>query len=141
MTSSATRRAGAEIVGTYALVTAGCGAIVVNSSTGALTPVGVALTFGLVIAVMVAATGHISGAHFNPAVTFAFALARHFAWRDVPLYVGAQILGATGGALTLRVLFGSVAHLGATLPTGSAFQSFGLEIILTAILMFVIIAS
>src|SRR6266566_614654 len=79
------RKAGAELVGTYALVAAGCGAIMVDSLTGALTHVGVALTFGLIITVMIAATGHLSGAHFNPAVTLAFALTRHFAWREVPL--------------------------------------------------------
>lgn len=134
------RRAGAELIGTYALVTAGCGAIVVNSLTGALTHVGVALTFGLIIAVMIAATGHLSGAHFNPAVTLAFAVTRHFPWREVPLYVGGQIMGAVAGALTLQLLFGPVANLGATLPSGSAMQSFGLEILLTAVLMFVIIA-
>src|SRR5689334_18519583 len=139
-TTSPWRRAGAELVGTYALVTAGCGAIVVNSSTGALTHLGIALTFGLFIMVMIAATGHLSGAHFNPAVTTAFALSRHFPWRDVPLYISAQLLGAVGGALTLRALFGSVANLGATLPAGTAFQSFGLEILLTAVLMFVIIS-
>ncbi len=82
----------------YALVTAGCGAIVVNSDTGALGHVGVALTFGLGIMVMIASVGHISGAHFNPAVTVAFALARHLPWRDVPAYVLAQIAGAVSGA-------------------------------------------
>jgi MIP family channel proteins len=127
-------------VGTYALVTAGCGAIVIDAGTGALTHLGIALTFGLIITVMIAATGHLSGAHFNPAVTLAFALTKHFPWQDVPFYLGSQLLGAIGGALTLRGLFGPVAHLGATLPAGSTLQSFGLEIILTAILMFVITA-
>jgi aquaporin NIP len=139
-TASPWRRAGAELVGTYGLVTAGCGAIVVNTSTGALTHLGVAFTFGLIIMVMIAATGHLSGAHFNPAVSVAFAITRHFLWRDVPLYIGAQLLGAAGGAVSLRALFGPVANLGATLPTGSAFQSFGLEVLLTAVLMFVIIS-
>jgi aquaporin NIP len=140
LTTASLRRAGAECVGTYALVTAGCGAIVVNATTGALTHIGVALTFGLIITVMIAAIGHLSGAHFNPAVTLAFALTRHFAWRDVPLYIGAQLLGAIGGALTLQALFGSIANLGATLPAGSAAQSLGLEVLLTAVLMFVIIS-
>lgn len=140
MTVSLLKRAGAELVGTYALVTAGCGAIMVNSSTGSLTHVGVALTFGLIITVMVAALGHLSGAHFNPSVTIAFAVTRHFSWRDVLAYVGGQLIGAIAGALTLRALFGSVANLGATLPVGSAWQSLGLEILLTAVLMFVIIA-
>jgi aquaporin NIP len=140
MTTSLLRRAGAEFIGTYALVTAGCGAIIVNTLTNSLTHVGVALTFGLIIMVMIAATGHLSGAHFNPAVTCAFALARHFSWRDVLPYIGSQLLGATCGALTLRALFGPVANLGATIPQGSAWQSLGLEILLTGVLMFVIIA-
>lgn len=134
------QRAGAELVGTYALVLTGCGAIMVNAMTEALTHIGVAFTFGLVIMVMIAATGHLSGAHFNPAVTVAFALTRHFAWQEVPWYIAGQLLGATGGALTLRMLFEPVADLGATLPAGSQLQSFGLEIVLTAILMFVIIS-
>ncbi|MEP6776360.1 MAG: aquaporin [Chloroflexota bacterium] len=121
------RRCGAEFVGTFALVTAGCGAIITDKLTGALTHVAVAIVFGLVIMVMIAATGHLSGAHFNPAVTLAFALARHFAWRDVPAYIAGQLLGATTGALTLLALFGPVANLGATVPGGSAWQSFGLE--------------
>jgi aquaporin NIP len=134
------RRAGAEMVGTYALVTAGCGAIMVNAQTGALTHVGIALTFGLIITVMIAATGHISGAHFNPAVTIAFALTRHFSWRDVPFYVAGQILGAVLGAATLRLLLGDIAQLGITLPSGSSVQTFGIEVLLTAVLMFVIIS-
>jgi aquaporin NIP len=133
-------RACAESAGVYALVTAGCGAIVVEAQTGALTHVGVALTFGLVITVMIAATGHLSGAHFNPAVTVAFALTRHFPWREVPAYVLGQLVGAVAGALTLRLLFGTVAELGATVPHGSAAQSLLLEILLTAVLMFVIVA-
>lgn len=134
------RRAGAELIGTYALVTAGCGAIMVNTFTGALTHVGVALTFGLIIMVMIAAAGHLSGAHFNPAVTLAFATTRHFPWREVPAYLTGQLVGAIAGALTLLVLFGPVANLGVTLPAGGVWQSFGLEILLTAVLMFVIIS-
>ncbi len=134
------RRAGAEMIGTYGLVTAGCGAIMVNEQTGALGHLGIALTFGLIILAMIAATGHISGAHFNPAVTVAFALTRHFSWRDVPFYVGGQITGAVLGTITLRLLLGDMANLGATLPAGSASQSFGMEILLSALLMFVIIS-
>lgn len=134
------RRAGAELFGAYALVAAGCGAIVVNDLTGALGHVGVALTFGLVVAVMVAGTGHLSGAHLNPAVTVAFALTRHFPWREVPTYIGAQLAGATAGALTLLFLFGNTANLGATVPAGTAWQSLLLEVLLTASLMFVITA-
>jgi aquaporin NIP len=140
MESTLLRRSGAELVGTYALVTAGCGAIMVNAETGALGHGGVALAFGLVIMVMIAATGHLSGAHFNPAVTVAFALTRHFPWREVPFYVGGQALGAIAGALTLRALIGDVASLGVTLPAGTVWQSFALEVLLTASLMFVIIS-
>jgi aquaporin NIP len=140
MTENLWRKVNAELIGTYALVTAGCGAIMVNSQTGALKHVGVAATFGLIITVMIAATGHISGAHFNPAVTVAFALNRHFKWRDVPFYIGGQLLGAVLATLTVRLLIGDVASLGATLPSGSVGQSFGIEILLSAVLMFVIIA-
>ncbi len=134
------RRSAAELVGTYALVTAGCGAIMVDHQTGTLGHLGVALVFGLIILVMIAAVGHISGAHFNPAVTVAFALTRHFPWRDVLFYVVGQLIGAALAALTLRGLIGSDALLGATRPAGSTMQSFGLEILLTAVLMFVIIS-
>jgi len=134
------RRAGAELLGTYALITAGCGAIMVDAQTGTLGHIGVAITFGIVIMVMIAATGHISGAHFNPSVTVAFALTRHFPWRDVPYYIIAQTLGAILGALTLKLVIGDVANLGATLPSGSIAQSFGVEVLLSAVLMFVIIA-
>jgi len=134
------RRSVAELVGTFALVTAGCGAIIVNAQTGALTHIGIALTFGFIITVMIAATGHISGAHFNPAVTIAFAVTRHFPWREVMHYVVAQVLGALLGAITLRFLFGDIALIGATIPAGSALQSFALEVLLTAVLMFVIIS-
>lgn len=130
----------AEFLGVFALVCVGCGAIVVEAQTGRLGHVGVALSFGLVILVMVAATGHISGAHLNPAVTLAFALIRHFPWREVPAYAAAQIAGAVAGSLTLLGLFGPDHGLGATVPAGSAMQSLGLEILLTAILMFVITA-
>ncbi|MEO8611035.1 MAG: MIP family channel protein [Chloroflexota bacterium] len=134
------RRSAAELVGTFGLVTAGCGAIMVNTQTGQLTHVGIALTFGLIITVMIAATGHISGAHFNPAVTIAFAVTRHFPWREVVYYLVAQIMGAVLGALTLHFLLGDIALMGATVPSGSALQSFGLEVLLTAVLMFVIIS-
>lgn len=140
MKSSLLRQAGAELVGTYALVTAGCGAIMVDAQTNSIGHVGVSLTFGLIILVMIAATGHISGAHFNPAVTIAFAVTRHFPWSKVVIYIAAQVVGAILGAITLRLLIGDIASLGATLPSGSAWQSFGLEVLLTAVLMFVIIS-
>ncbi len=134
------KRMGVEFVGTYALVTTGCGAIVVNTLTGTVSHVGVALTFGLIITVMIAATGHISGAHFNPAVTLAFAFIRRFPWFEVPLYISSQLVGAILGGLTLRMLFGATASLGATLPHVDPIQSLVLEFLLTAGLMFVITA-
>lgn len=140
MRPSLPRRAAAELLGTYVLVTAGCGAIVVDGTTGALTHLGVAASFGLAVLVAVAATGHLSGAHLNPAVTVAFAACRHFPWSEVPVYVAAQLLGAVAAAGTLRGLFGLRAALGATLPAGSTLQSLGAEMLLTAVLMFVITA-
>ena len=130
----------AEGVGTFALVFAGAGAIVVDARTHALGHVGVAITFGLVIMVMIYAVGHVSGAHFNPAVTFEFALTRHFPWRSAVLYWCAQVAGALLAAALIRASLGSDAHLGATLPSGSQAQSFVWELVLTFFLMFVIIA-
>ena len=134
------RRLAAEIVGTFALVFAGCGAVMVDAKTGALGHVGVAITFGLVIMAMIYAVGHISGAHFNPAVTFAFALSRHFPWPRAFGYWGAQLVGALVAAAILRGSLGSIAHVGATLPSGSQGQSFLWEFVLTFFLMFVIMA-
>lgn len=135
------RRASAEFIGTFALVFAGAGAVVIDEKQGGVIGhVGVAATFGLVIMVMIYAVGHVSGAHFNPAVTLAFALARHFPARDLPPYWLAQFSAALAAAAALRVMFGDVAHVGATLPAGSQAQSFTLELMLTFLLMFVITA-
>lgn len=137
----ALRRATAEFIGTFGLVFAGCGAIVIDSvSGGAITHVGVALTFGLIVGTMIYATGHISGAHFNPAVTLAFAATRHFPLALVPAYLAAQCGGAIAASVALRLLFGEVARLGATVPAGGAGQALALEVVLTFFLMFVIIS-
>jgi aquaporin NIP len=130
----------AEFVGTFALVFAGCGAIMVDAETGALGHVGVAITFGLVIMVMIYAVGHVSGAHFNPAVTFAFALTRHFPRDRALAYWGAQVAGALAAAALLRLSLGDIADVGATQPSGSDAQSFSWELVLTFFLMFVIMA-
>ncbi len=135
-----TRKLVAEALGTFALVFAGAGAIMVDAKTHALGHVGVAITFGLVIMAMIYAVGHVSGAHFNPAVTFAFALTRHFPWHRAAGYWLAQFAGATAAAAVLRGSLGTIAHVGATLPSGSQRQSFLWELILSAILMFVILA-
>jgi aquaporin NIP len=130
----------AEAVGTFALVFAGAGAVMVDAKTHALGHVGVALTFGLVIMAMIYAVGHISGAHFNAAVTFAFALSRHFPWTRALGYWLAQFVGALAAAAILRGSLGDIAHVGATLPSGSQGQSFLWELVLSFFLMFVIMA-
>ncbi len=141
MSSTTLQRAAAEAVGTFGLVFAGCGAIIINAvSGGTVGHLGIGLTFGLIVMTMIYATGHISGAHFNPAVTLAFAATRHFPLALVPIYLGAQFGGAVAASVALRLLFGDVAHLGTTLPSGSVGQSFGLEAVLTFFLMFVIIS-
>lgn len=135
------QRALAEAIGTFGLVFAGTGAVVINSETGGTVGhVGIGLTFGLIVMTMIYATGHISGAHLNPAVTIAFWAARHFPTRLVPLYLVAQLLGAIAASLALRGMFGNIAALGATLPREGDGQSFVLEMILTFFLMFVIVA-
>lgn len=129
-----------EVLGTFILVVIGCGAVVVNDlHEGAVTHVGISLVFGLVVMAIVYALGDISGAHINPAVTVGFWAARRFAGRDVAPYIVAQLIGATLAAVCLRGMFGVHETLGSTLPAGSPGQSFALEVLLTAILMFVIL--
>src|SRR5437763_1739622 len=130
----------AEFIGTFVLVFAGTGAIVINQTTrGSITHVGVASTFGLVVLAMIYAVGDVSGAHLNPAVSFGFFVARRFPLRGLAPYVGRQCAGALAASTILRILFPENARLGATLPAGSEMQSFVLELILTAVLMFVIL--
>jgi aquaporin NIP len=136
------RRALAEGLAAFALVFAGCGAIIANTvHAGALGGIGVSATFGLIIMAMIYATGHLSGAHINPAVTIAFTLTRHFSPRDALAYVAAQLAGATVGAFALLAAWSDKpAHLGSTLPTVSTGTALLYEILLTAFLMFVIVA-
>lgn len=130
----------AEFLGTFALVFAGTGAIVVNAdSGGAIGHAGIALTFGLVVLAMIYTFGDVSGAHFNPAVTIAFAAAGRFSWREVPFYLFAQIAGAVAASGLLRSLFPGDSTLGATLPAGPVAQSFVFELVLTFLLMLVIL--
>jgi aquaporin Z len=131
----------AEFIGTFALVFAGTGAIIIDHvSSGGVTPVGIALTFGLVVLAMIYAVGEVSGAHFNPAVTLGFVVARRMESKFVLPYVVSQCAGALLASVSLRAMFPHDPLLGATLPAGSAMQSFVLEIILTFILMFVILS-
>src|SRR4051812_18823590 len=136
------RRSAAEGFAAFALVFAGCGAIVTNATRqNTLGSVGVSLVFGLVIMVMIYATGHLSGAHINPAVTIAFTLTRHFPGRDAVAYIAAQLLGAVAGAYLLLSAWSSKpAALGATVPSVGTPTALLYEIVLTAFLMFVIIA-
>ena len=135
------RRPLAEFLGTFILVFAGTGAIVIDqASNGAIGHAGIALTFGLVVLAMIYTFGDISGAHLTPAVSIAFAAAGRFPWKEVPLYLGAQLAGAFAASGLLKFLFPGPGTLGATLPAGSASQSFVLEVVLTAILMLVILS-
>jgi aquaporin NIP len=130
----------AEMIGTFALVFAGTGAIVINDvSNGGVTHVGIALTFGLVVLAMIYAVGDISGAHLNPAVSTGFWLAGRFPGRQLVPYIFAQLIGAFAASAVLRALFPTHPTLGATFPAGSDLQSFILEVVLTFLLMFVIL--
>lgn len=130
----------AEMLGTYFLIFAGCGAVAVNGDKEkVVTLPGIAIVWGLVVMVMVYSVGHISGAHFNPAVTLAFASCKRFPWKQVPAYIAAQMVGSTLAAGTLRLLFsGPHDQFTGTVPHGSDMQSLVVEFIITFYLMFVI---
>jgi aquaporin NIP len=134
------KKLGAEFIGTFALVFAGTGAIVIDETTGgAVTHVGVALTFGLIVLAMIYTIGDISGAHLNPAVSLGFLAARRFPLRQAVPYIASQCGGALAASGVLHLLFPQNEKLGTTVPTGSVTQSFVLELILTTMLMFVIL--
>lgn len=130
----------AEFLGTYALVFAGTGAIIIDQQThGSISHVGVAITFGLIVMSMIYTLGDISGAHLNPAVSIAFTAAKKFPVKELTPYIISQLSGAVSASFTLRYLFPDNQFLGATIPAGSDSQSFILEFILTFFLMLVII--
>ena len=136
---SLARRCFAECLGTFILVFAGCGAMVVQSATGSLTHLGVALTWGLVVLALVYTLGDKSGANLNPAVTLGLAFARRFPRHEVLPYIGSQVLGAFAASSLLYLLFPDDLTLGATLPNGAAWRSFVLEIGLTWFLMLAVL--
>jgi aquaporin NIP len=130
----------AEAVGTFALVFCGTGAIIINEETkGAVSHVGIALTFGLIVMAMIYALGHISGAHLNPAVSIAFAISARFPLKQLVPYILSQLTGAFVACLILRTMFPDNNLLGVTIPFGSDWQSFILEMLLSFFLMLVII--
>tara|TARA_R110002051_G_scaffold3333_1_gene18034 strand:- start:36485 stop:37147 length:663 start_codon:yes stop_codon:yes gene_type:complete len=130
----------AEVIGTFSMVFCGTGAMTINEITdGAVTHPGIAMTWGLIVMAMIYAFGDISGAHFNPAVTVAFAYAKKFSWREVPKYILAQCIGAIAASSMLLFLFPESEFLGATLPSFEAYKAFVLEILLAFFLMLVII--
>lgn len=130
----------AEIIGTFALVFCGTGAIIINQETnGAVTHVGIAITFGFIVMSMIYALGSISGAHINPAVSIAFTIARRFPLKELLPYITSQLAGALLASIVLKLLFPDNEKLGTTIPAGSAMQSFVLELLLTFFLMLVII--
>jgi aquaporin Z len=130
----------AEAIGTFALVFCGTGAIIINQETnGTVSHAGIAITFGLIVMAMIYALGNVSGAHLNPAVSIAFTLAGRFSLTELFPYIFSQITGALLASLVLHFLFPGNEFLGATLPAGSASQSFILEFILTFFLMLVIV--
>lgn len=130
----------AEVIGTFALVFCGTGAVIINEETnGSVTHVGIAITFGLIVMAMIYALGNISGAHLNPAVSIAFTVAGRFPLKELLPYIVSQIVGALFATLILKFLFPHNEFLGITVPAGSLAQTFVLELILTFFLMFVII--
>ena len=131
-----------EIIGTFAMVFCGCGAMTINEITGgSVTHVGIAITWGLIVMAMIYAFGETSGAHFNPAVTVAFAFAKKFSWKDVPKYLFAQTIGAFLAIFILWFLFPESESFGHTYPADGfePYKAFVLELILTFFLMVVII--
>ncbi|KAJ7962770.1 aquaporin NIP6-1 [Quillaja saponaria] len=135
------RKVGAEFIGTFILIFAGTATAIVNQKTqGSETLVGLAGSTGLAVMIVILSTGHISGAHLNPAVTIAFAALKHFPWKNVPMYIGAQVLASLCAAFALKVVFHPIMGGGVTVPSGGYGQAFALEFIISFNLMFVVTA-
>nr|GMD56956.1 aquaporin NIP2-1-like [Ipomoea batatas] len=129
----------AEVIATYLLVFVTAGSAAISASDAhRVSQLGASVAGGLIVTVMIYAVGHISGAHMNPAVTFAFAAFRHFPWRQVPFYAAAQLTGATSAAFTLRVILNPITRIGTTTPSGDNYvQALITEIVVTFSMMFV----
>lgn len=134
------RRNIAELLGTFAIVFSGCGAVMVASRfPGVMPPMGVPIIFGIVVTIMIYSLGHLSGAHFNPAVTLAFALIKKFSWSEVPFYLISQVLGAFLAIILLKFMLPMGEAFGATFPSGiTPYQAFAWEFLMTFFLMFVV---
>ncbi|GER48489.1 aquaporin NIP1.1 [Striga asiatica] len=138
---SLARKVGAELIGTLILVFAGTATAIVNQKTnGSETLIGLAASTGLAVMIVIFSTGHISGAHLNPAVTIAFAALKHFPWKHVPVYIGAQVMASICASFMLKAIFHPVMGGGVTVPQGGYAQAFALEFIITFNLMFVVTA-
>ncbi|XP_065867313.1 aquaporin NIP6-1 [Euphorbia lathyris] len=140
---SLARKVGAEFVGTMILIFAGTATAIVNQKTqGGETLIGLAASAGLAVMIVILSTGHISGAHLNPSITIAFAALKHFPWKHVPVYIGAQVMASISAAFALKVIFNPIEDGGGglTLPSGGYSQAFALEFIISFILMFVVTA-
>jgi aquaporin NIP len=130
----------AEVIASFALVFFGTGAIVMNeASNGQIGNLGIALAFGAIVCIMILSLGHISGAHMNPAVSIAFWILRKLTFKELIVYLIAQLIGGIIASIVLRLLFSETITLGESLPSGSIWQSFFLELILSFFLMFVIL--
>ncbi|KAI3455252.1 hypothetical protein Pfo_011915 [Paulownia fortunei] len=138
---SLARKVGAELIGTLILIFAGTATAIVNQKTqGSETLLGLAASTGLAVMIVILSTGHISGAHLNPSVTIAFAALKHFPWKHVPVYIGAQVLASICASFLLKAIFHPIMGGGVTVPSGGYAQAFALEFIITFNLMFVVTA-
>ncbi|GMP34493.1 hypothetical protein CsSME_00007335 [Camellia sinensis var. sinensis] len=138
---SLARKVGAEFIGTFILIFAGTATAIVNQKTqGTETLIGLAASTGLAVMIVILSTGHISGAHLNPAVTIAFAALKHFPWKHVPMYMGAQVIASLCAAFALKGVFHPIMGGGVTVPSGDYVQAFALEFIISFNLMFVVTA-